>query len=292
MRFCLILEQKYRFDGMPLDVARELELAGHEVTLLEPHQSLPAISEIVDIGQSFDAYILKTVSEGPGLSILDAASASGHMTINRSRSIRLARDKAVASALCRNHGIPSPLTYFAATGDLLTSVPPELYPIVVKPSMGSSGEYLRLVRSPSEMAELATSLPAKMYLAQPFVENAGFDLKLYCTGRDVFTTVQASPLHEEVAPAATLIDTPAELRRLVETIGKIFDLDVFGVDVVESPEGPMVVDINDFPSFRLVPNGPALVAEHIAWIGSRGRCGERSRGREIASLEPLAADLG
>jgi len=37
--------------------------------------------------QSYDAYVLKTVSNGPGLSILQAAEAVGVPAINNSRSI-------------------------------------------------------------------------------------------------------------------------------------------------------------------------------------------------------------
>ena len=83
VHLCVIVEEKYRLDGMPLDVARALDDLGHDVELLEPQRALTVVSEIARDGGVYDAYVLKTVSDGPGLSILDAASATGHMTINR-----------------------------------------------------------------------------------------------------------------------------------------------------------------------------------------------------------------
>jgi ribosomal protein S6--L-glutamate ligase len=37
-------------------------------------------------------------------------------------------------------------------------------------------------------------------------------------------------------------------------IGNIFGLEIYGIDVVETAEGLVLLDINDFPSFRDSPN--------------------------------------
>ena len=67
--------------------------------------------------RAYDAFVLKTVSEGPGLSLLDAAAAAGVTTVNDYRAIRLARDKAVAAVRARAAGIPFPKTWFASQVD-------------------------------------------------------------------------------------------------------------------------------------------------------------------------------
>jgi len=60
-----------------------------------------------------------------------------------------------------------------------------------------------------------------------------------------------------------------ELRNLALLVGKLFGLDIYGLDVVETGDGPMVVDINDFPSFGQVPHAVALVSSEIVQIASR-----------------------
>ena len=37
--------------------------------------------------------------------------------------------------------------------------------------------------------------------------------------------------------------------KLARRVGQVFGLDLYGVDVLETPQGLMLVDINDFPSF-------------------------------------------
>jgi ribosomal protein S6--L-glutamate ligase len=264
MRLCFIVEDRYRNDGMPLEVARTLAAWGHEIELLEPQRSVTAISEVIAEGARFDAYVLKTVSDGPGLSILDAASAAGHVTINNAGAVRLARDKAVASAVARSHGLPVPLTYFAAQRDLVHLVPPELYPVVVKPANGSSCEAIFLIRSQAALSLLDDmGDDDRFLLVQPYAANPGVDVKLYCVGDEVFATRQASPLHPDAGVEPALIALTSELEALAREVGRVFGLGLYGVDVVESPEGWIILDVNDFPSFRFVPDAVDRVADAV-----------------------------
>src|SRR5205807_2988728 len=136
MRFCFIVEEQYRNDPMPMVIADQLLQWGHDVDLLEPQAMVTCLNDLSK--QSYDAYVLKSLADGPGLSILEAAEAAGIPTINNSRSIRLVRDKAVAAAFARAHGLPIPPTYFVAHPRLLEQIPAQDYPLVVIPSNGSS----------------------------------------------------------------------------------------------------------------------------------------------------------
>src|SRR3977135_2965888 len=115
MRLCFIIEEEYRRDRMPLRVANQLAAWGHDVHLLEPQASATCLSALARAGDDrFDAYVLKTVSDGPGICILEAAAASGIAAINNPRAIRLVRDKAAAAARARAAEIPFPRAYFVA----------------------------------------------------------------------------------------------------------------------------------------------------------------------------------
>lgn len=162
MRFCFIIEEKYRNESMPRVVADQLLQWGHTVDVLELHMTITCLSHLAK--QTYEAYVLKTASEGPGLSILEAAEAVGIPTINNSRSIRLVRDKAVASAFAHAQGLPIPLTYFVAHPRLLAQIPEEDYPLVVKPTNGSSRRGIYRVDSPADLAtlEIAESITQKL----------------------------------------------------------------------------------------------------------------------------------
>jgi ribosomal protein S6--L-glutamate ligase len=270
MRFCFILEERYVNKPMPMVVADQLQQWGHEIDVLQPYA---AVTSLTDLSlTNYDAYVLKTVSDGPGLTILEAAEAVGIPTINNSRAIRLVRDKAVSVAHAQAGDLPVPTTYFVGHYRALMKVPHELYPVVVKPSNGTSLQDIHLVHTPEQMARLKLE-ETSYYLAMRYVENTGYDIKLYVTGQEVHAIVKSSPLHGTVQEKEIPVDR--QMLKLARRVGQVFGLDLYGVDVLETPQGLMLVDINDFPSFYGVPRKVASVAEYILHAAYRSRLHKR-----------------
>ena len=65
-----------------------------------------------------------------------------------------------------------------------------------------------------------------------------------------------------------LIPVSFELQKLARHVGNLFGLDIYGLDVVETAHGPIVVDINDFPSFGQIPQAVPLVAAYILQLAN------------------------
>lgn len=223
-----------------------------------------------------DAWVLKTVSGGPGLTLLEGAAALGLTTVNDARAIRAVRDKALTALIAQQHGLPMPVTYAAARPELFAEVPAEHFPLVVKPAAGSAGRGVRLVLGPDGLTgpdaggTAAGCEDEGLLIAQPYVPNSGTDLKVYCVGGEVFAAVRASPLRPELAVDERLVPLPREVAELAAEIGAVFGLDLYGIDVLLGPDGPVAVDINDFPSFRKVPDAVARVARAILDLARTG----------------------
>jgi ribosomal protein S6--L-glutamate ligase len=274
MRFCFILEEIYARKPMPMVVADQLKQWGHEIDVLLPYA---AVTNLTNLSLTeYDAYVLKTVSDGPGLTILEAAEAVGIPTINNSRAIRLVRDKAVAAAFAQAKGLPVPLTYFVGHPRALLQLPHRAYPVVVKPSNGTSLQDIHLVHTPEEMAGLQLD-DESHYLAMRYVENSGYDIKLYVTGQEVHAITKSSPLHGEVVEKE--IPVSHEMLKLARRVGQVFGLDLYGVDVLETAQGLVLVDINDFPSFYGVPRKVAAISEYILHAAYRARLERERRGQ-------------
>ncbi len=271
MRLCFIIEEEYRSDEMPLHVAELLAAWGHDVRLLHPEASATCLSALARVGHDrFDAYVLKTVSDGPGICILEAAAASGIATINNPRAIRLVRDKAAAAARARAAEIPFPLTYFVVDVRHVELIPRAYYPLVIKPSNGSSMRGVHRVARPAELHGLTFDAGRHRFLlAQRYVENEGYDVKLYCIGSEVFAVSRASPLHPGFTLPEAQIEVTPELARIARQVRSVFRLDIFGVDVVRASHGWVAVDINDFPGFRGVPGAVARISRHISRLARR-----------------------
>ena len=266
---CFIVEERYENDVMPGAVVDVLRSCGHHVDVLRPNGTVTDLWDLLPTDAArYDAFVLKTVSEGPGLSLLDAAAAAGVTTVNDYRAIRLARDKAVAAVRARAAGIPFPKTWFASRTGLLDQIPADAYPLVIKPNNGSSLKDVYRVDTSEELARLAIDDSTRM-LAQPYLANPGYDLKLYNSGDEVFATVKRSPLHPGADVAEEQIPVTPELRTLARAVGRVFGLDIYGIDVIRTDEGYMVLDINDFPSFGNVPQAAWRLARTVLRVTRR-----------------------
>jgi ribosomal protein S6--L-glutamate ligase len=281
VRLCFIVEERYENDVMPGAVVDVLVSCGHQVDVLRPSGTVTDLWELLptDVAR-YDAFVLKTVSEGPGLSLLDAAAAAGVTTVNDHRAIRLARDKAVAAVRARAAGIPFPKTWFASRTGLLDQIPAGAYPLVIKPNNGSSLKDVYRVNSSDELARLDIDDRTRM-LAQPYLPNPGYDLKVYNPGDEVFATVKRSPLHPGAEVVEEQIPVPPELRNLARAVGRVFGLDIYGIDVIRGHDGYTVLDINDFPSFGKVPQAAWRLARTVLRV-TRRQAAARAAARAAA----------
>lgn len=272
MRFCFLVEEHYRNDGMPLAVVDQLRADGHRVDVLRPGADLLDLAKLVRAGKH-DAWVLKTVSGGPGLGLLESAAAAGLTTVNDARAIRPVRDKAQAAVVAALHGLPMPRTWAATDPAAFAAIPARRYPLIVKPADGSSGRAVHLVEHPGRLAELTAAgdcADGALLIAQPYVPNDGVDLKVYCVGGEIFATRRTSPLHPHRPVAEQPVPVPREVAALAAQVGEVFGLDLYGLDVLLGPDGPVVVDINDFPSFRQVPRAVERVADAVVRLARTG----------------------
>lgn len=164
-------------------------------------------------------------------------------------------NKIVAERRLRAARIPTPHAWVTGDLSLLRSVV-EQRPLFIKPYIGGRGAGVRLVRTVEELAALP--LPDQPMLVQEYVP--GDELKVYVIGRDVFA------IRKTATPQGTLRDVcevSPEVRAIALACGQIFALGIYGLDVLEGPSGPVVIDLNYFPSYKGVPGASGLLADYI-----------------------------
>jgi ribosomal protein S6--L-glutamate ligase len=205
-----------------------------------------------------DMYVLKSHTE-LALSLAGVLAAQGGRLLNPYESCLAAQDKIVASRRLRAAGIPAPRTWVTGQLELLEPVVEER-PLVVKPYRGHRGVDVTVVRSATDLAALGR--PAVPMLAQEHVDGPGEDLKVYVVGSDVFAVRKPFSPTSFTRPGRPC-NVGTDLREIARACGRALGLGLYGLDVIEGPDGPVVVDVNTFPGYKGVPDVAPLIADYI-----------------------------
>lgn len=200
-----------------------------------------------------------------GLFLLQEAERRGAKVVNSSDAIKAVRNKPGAFRALAASSVPLPETWLASGPAALQALPREFFPLILKPYLGDNARGIVVVSEPVELLELDWNDP--IVVAQRFVPNTGVDLKLYAVGEHVWAVRRPSPLSGSLEAHAPLVATPA-LRDLTLCCGRAFGLGLYGVDVVESASGPLVVDVNDFPNYTGLADPVGVIVDLLAALAT------------------------
>jgi ribosomal protein S6--L-glutamate ligase len=243
---------------------------GHRVVIIDPlrcymniatlkptvhydGRSLASVKAVVPrIGASITHY---------GTAVVRQFEMMGVLSLNGAEGIACARDKFRALQLLARHGIGLPVTGFASspddTEDLLSLVGGP--PVVVKLLSGAQGRGVVLAETrpaADSVIDAFRGLAAEFLVQRYIREAAGSDIRCFVIGRKVVAAMQRqgadgefrSNLHRGGSARAVAI-TPQE-RDVAVRAARIVGLNVAGVDVLRSDNGPLVIEVNSSPGLE------------------------------------------
>jgi ribosomal protein S6--L-glutamate ligase len=118
-------------------------------------------------------------------------------------------------------------------------------------------------------------------LIQEHVDGSGEDVKVYVVGDSVFAVRKKfSPTSFTRPGRASAVSS--EVREIALACGRILGLGLYGLDVLETDAGPVVVDVNYFPGYKGIPDVAPLIADYIE---------DYAYGRQSLELPPLEAPV-
>ena len=196
--------------------------------------------------------MLKDIAAGP----LQALARRGLPSCNDAAATARSLDKRAVGRQLRAAGVPVPdeavhddwsdVRRSAAAG-----------PVVVKPRAGSSGEGVLLLDGPAP----ATPHAPGPWLVQERLLGDGLDRKLYVVGDAVDGVQRSWPAPADRSGRPFEVD-PA-LRSVALRAAAALELDVCGVDVLVTADGPVVVDVNAWPGSKGVPGAAERLSRHL-----------------------------
>lgn len=196
-----------------------------------------------------------------GTAVLRQFESMGVLAVNSSIAINRARDKLRALQLLSRRGIGLPVTGFANSPDEI----PDLIkmvggaPLVIKLLEGTQGIGVVLAettQAAESVIQAFMGLKANI-MVQEYVKDAGGrDLRCFVVGGKVIAAMsrQAKPgefrsnLHR--GGTAKLAKITAEERDAAIRAAKIMGLNVAGVDILRSQQGPLVMEVNASPGLK------------------------------------------
>ncbi|MCI0459149.1 MAG: 30S ribosomal protein S6--L-glutamate ligase [Gemmataceae bacterium] len=210
-----------------------------------------------------------------GLAVVRQFEMMGVYCVNESQAIARSRDKLRCLQILSRHDIGLPPTVYTRQADHVPTCIDQVEgpPVVVKLLEGTQGIGVVL----AETAATASSVIEAFHgldqniLIQKFIKEAkGADIRALVVGRKVVAAMKRkavagefrSNLHRGGKAAAVRLSP--EYRKTALAAARVLGLRVAGVDLIESDEGPMVMEVNSSPGLEGVEKATGVdVAEAV-----------------------------
>lgn len=196
-----------------------------------------------------------------GLAVVRQFEMMGVYCLNESQAIARSRDKLRSLQILSRHDIGVPPTVFTRQAEHVQTCIDRVDgpPVVVKLLQGTQGIGVVLAestRAASSVIEAFHGLDQNI-LIQKFIKEAkGADIRALVVGRKVAAAMKRQAVAGEFRSnlhrggTATKVRLSPEYRRTALAAARALGLRVAGVDLIESGEGPMVMEVNSSPGLE------------------------------------------
>jgi ribosomal protein S6--L-glutamate ligase len=258
------------------DVLNGLKSGGADVEVVTERSGLV---DLQNFKFDYDIYLFK--SHSPlAESLAAAAHYRGARLFNEYPATMKVRDKALTATMLLQAGIPTPRTFITDSIETLRPVVRQM-PIVVKPWRGRRGQGIEVCMDEAQFDDLierrasngaaddddggedGTALGERLIFAQEYEEHEPFDYKAYAIGDYVHAIKRIFPAKTKEEKLGTPVGENPELELLVRRCGRLFGLQLYGVDLVKTPKGFSVIEVNCFPGYKGVPQGGDRISQFI-----------------------------
>ena len=213
---------------------------------------------------AFDALLVRTMPQGSleqvvfRMDALARLAAAGPLIVNPPRSIEIAVDKFLTSALLVAAGLDHPPTIACQTADdAMLAFETLGGDVVVKPLFGGEGRGIARVNDEAialRVFKTLAPLGSVLYLQQ-FIPHDGYDLRVFLLGARAFgmKRVNATDWRTNVSRGATTepAELDAELVDLARRAATATGAMMAGVDILTGRDGRRyVIEVNAVPGWQ------------------------------------------
>jgi ribosomal protein S6--L-glutamate ligase len=246
-------------------------------------QGVTVLAQGVDLG-TLDGYILARGFGDVGNSdflipVYQILERNGYVLVNGINAVLTAVDKFETSCRLQQANIPTPSVVVAQDIHMAQEVLAVWKKLVVKPLFGSLGLGIELLEDTAHGRSALPRLLAQhgaVYL-QEYVPTPGRDIRAFVVGSRVAASMYrfAPPgewrtnVYQGAFTESCTLD--AETARMAVAAAQAIGLDYTGVDILEGPDGPLVIEVNGNPLWRglLETTGHNMADDIVARVAER-----------------------
>ncbi len=205
-------------------------------------------------------------SFGPGsteqstrrISMLEHMEMAGIKVMNSTYPFRRSRDKYATQYVLHVAGIPIPQTFTTESLARAYQKTNEMGKTIYKPILGSMGRG-SMKFDDADMAYNAYRLLDRLQhplILQKYVQTPGRDIRVFIVGDEVVGAVYKylpeGKWKSNLAQGGRMVEEEMsdEIIDMAFKATKAMGLDYSGVDIIESPEGPLVLEVNASPGWQ------------------------------------------
>lgn len=255
-------------------IKQEAVKRGHEVTIIKYRdcyasieQNNPTVSYKGEDLANFDAIIPRISSNMTryGTAIVRQLEMQGVYSVSSSIAISRSRDKLRSMQLLAKSGVGIPKTVVSRNTTDIDVLLEQLgdMPVIIKLARGTHGNGVVL----AETKKAAKSVLQAFYLTnddgtnillQEFIkESAGTDIRAFVVGSRVVASMKRQSLDDDFrsnlhkGAEGTIVKLTDEEKKMAVKAAKAMGLNIAGVDMMRSNRGPLILEVNASPGFRI-----------------------------------------
>ena len=208
-----------------------------------------------------DVVLERAINHSRALSALRIFNDWGVRTVNTFQVAAVCGNKLETSTALVRHGVRTPRTLVAFTPESALEAIDRLgYPVVLKPTIGSWGRLISLVsdryaaEAILEHKEILGSFHHSIFYIQEYIEKPDRDIRSFVVGDETIAAIYRHSGHwitnTSRGGAASNCLITAELDEISRAAANAVGGGVLAVDLVESPSGLQVIEVNYTMEFR------------------------------------------
>ena len=229
--------------------------------------------------QQYDIVLERCINHSRALYALKLLNDWGVKTINTAEVARVCGDKFLTTQALVHHKVPTPRTMLAFTPESALEAIEELgYPVVLKPCVGSWGRLVAKINDRQaaeailEHKQILGSYHHSIYYIQQYIDKPGRDIRSFVVGDETIAAIYRSSEHwitnTALGGRASNCPITPEIDALSRAAAKAVGGGMLAIDLVESPEGLLVIEVNYTMEFRnsIDTTGVDIPGKMIAYL--------------------------